>query len=402
MRITSWSESRRGLALGTATALLGLAVTVLILLQFYQDEMLTQRHVASMRHLGAYDQGTKPLVYIPTREGLTSRYRQLEVIHSNLQAHNRSVLLVNQASVHYQDIKVVNFCEIFELPSTIECMDLDVKKTIRSLKCIMPPLPEGTSREQEQWLFKPSKFGIETFNHVVDTSLNWSSTQCGLIYGNYWPVVKSQDFIPIRFRPRYRTQFQQALHNLLVSFDGDGDAAYLNVNSSMKKVASRSPSIHSLKYTSKLHPIEVSRNDFFLVALHWRRGDQANSRCKNHEDNSNNCHSALQFVSSAHQYVQSLFALMQNQSHWLAPFRERKCIIFVGTNEDDQHALQILRNGGLKIFRDTGFGGKVNSLEEFLIETQIMIEADVFYGEGVTGVQPFIHRSRAERGKVAP
>ena len=344
-------------------------------------QLLSMNRITNFYHLSHSKSALPPaLVYIPTREGLTSRFRQLERMHSNALARNRNLTIIDNHSVHYKDLGRICLCEIFVLPPTIQCSSAPIEKAVAALKCTLPPVPFPFLQESQQWLFKPSNFGLKTFDNVdKHSSFTWNSTLCTLAYGFFFNISNKSHVIPIRFQPTYVRQFQAALHNLQSSSSIDSESQ--------------------------------QRQPPLLVVVHWRRGDQKD-RCKRREDVSVNCGSVDEFIEKVHNATASHAVQFSPRPH---P-RERidkayrrahssnpQKLIYIATNERDASVLEKLELAGFKLFkhavrkRKKELAASVSSLSTFLVELQLMIHADLFLGWGTTGVSQFVMRARAER-----
>jgi hypothetical protein len=79
-------------------------------------------------------------------------------------------------------------------------------------------------------------------------------------------------------------------------------------------------------------------------------------------------------------------------------------VVYIATNEKDESILNELRKNGYVLFEDLGMQSRnkynfntLSQLDIFLIELQLLINADHFFGWGVTEVNKFVNRARAER-----
>ena len=101
--------------------------------------------------------------------------------------------------------------------------------------------------------------------------------------------------------------------------------------------------------------------------LHWRRGDQLSERCrKGGVDNSLNCKDAREFLA----YVRNMKLLDKSVTSFL----------YVATNEGDVKILQEFEKEGIFTWWTLakGYNFKMKSIEMFIIELQLMIDADRF------------------------
>jgi hypothetical protein len=186
-----------------------------------------------------------PLIYIPTREGLTSRFRQLEIMHSNALSSNRTLTLIDNHSVHYKDLGPINLCKIFTLPHTIYCSPTSLDRVIRSSRCSPPPVPEWKKHLDQRWLFKPSNFGLTSEQlRPLDRAANFSfeHSECVLSFGFYFNLTTTNHSLPIKFTKHFSSLFETAKKNLFASKDEKGGGG------------------------------EGGEVENELVAVHWRRG----------------------------------------------------------------------------------------------------------------------------------
>jgi len=65
------------------------------------------------------EEGT--VTWITTREGLTSRWFQVEIMHSHAVANGKTLRVVDNNCGHYPDIDRLRMCDIFVLPPTVTC-----------------------------------------------------------------------------------------------------------------------------------------------------------------------------------------------------------------------------------------------------------------------------------------
>lgn len=344
----------------------------------YLDHLTTYRGpAADEKNIDGKSIKTPPLIYIPTREGLASRFGQLEVMHSNALSVKRNLIVLDNYSVHYKDLGKISLCDIILLPSTIKCSSASIEKVIQSFHCTMPPVPLEKHKQDLKWLFKPSNFGLKTLKDVNKLeTFTWNKTLCTLAFGYFFSVRDSSHRIPIQFTPRYVNLFRTAFDNLQRS--------------------SNSP-------LSNMHPA-LQRP--IVIAVHWRRGDQ-NDRCQRGEDTSVNCRPVEAFINQvrtqASLYLSSpqYLSLASSQSR---PLLTSSPLIYVATNERDAAVLRNLEAAGFKLLKHTRsrdeVGGRMDSLSSFVVELQIMIEADHFIRWGVSGVGDFVERARKERLEV--
>lgn len=391
-----------------------------------------------------------PLIYISTREGLTSRLRQLEIIYSNAQLFNRNITLINMPSVHYKQVGPINLCTLFVLPPSIKCISISPEQLTRSLNCTAPYTPDNTD---SKWLYKPHNFGLRSFEHLLPSSqFSWNMTSCSLLWGFYFELNTKHSFPTIRFQSKYVRLFLSGLRQLRLSdsisqtivdnfrtrtralrfVDTKKHAIWSRRSNSLVKsfdtiissdnhtqVLNQTTSHSILQHTPQNSPV-VSNNSSSidhksirpLWVFHWRRGDQAD-RCRRSEDNSVNCLPATALVKlileTVGNYTKEINHNMNNNINstvtdttLISAVMSMPVLVYVATNEIDPIALRTLQAADFRIFDDLGLkkSNQLSTLERFMVEVQMMIHADRFFGWGSTGVQTFVHRLRNERSSV--
>ena len=368
-----------------------------------------------------------PLVYISTREGLTSRFRQLEIIYSNAQLFKRNITLINMPSVHYKQLGPINLCKLFVLPPSIKCLSISPEQLTHSLNCSQPCSPDNVDA---RWLYKPHNFGIRSFDHLLPSStFSWNTTSCALLWGFYFELQSSYSFTSIRFQNKYIRLFLSGLRQLRLSDSiavkssgsdsGSGKIRDLSLESVSRNSTSSVPATTASTVVVGNRPLWV---------FHWRRGDQAD-RCRRNEDTSVNCLQASALVDlivatianytteslTHHNHTIITTTTTSNNSNRISVpsksitstafdtqepvVRSLPVLVYIATNEVDPISLRTLRAAGFKIFDDLGLKkhNQLNALERFCVEVQMMAHADRFFGFGSSGVQTFVHRMRNER-----
>ena len=83
--------------------------------------------------------------------------------------------------------------------------------------------------------------------------------------------------------------------------------------------------------------------------------------------------------------------------------RTRPKYLYVATNEESGHVLEILRQNGYNVLKDLlkpfleEF--QLSSLDEFILEAQFMLEAEVFLSYGISQINDVIEHERMLAGK---
>jgi len=340
--------------------------------------------------------GTNAVTWISTREGLTSKFYQMERLHSQAVSNGKSLRVVDNVSVHYKDMPHgISMCDVFVLPSTISCLALSPNIVVRTQTCRMHTAP---ANEAKMWV-QMRGFGMREANSAfVDrrtpfdfgNNVEKDDHNCLIAFGFYYPLVDTSHVLPIVFQKRY------------VDMKGE------------------------VKRRLGLH-----QDDNNYVLAHWRRGDQK-SKCAmtNKEqgpllarDESVNCLSADEFIEAVFASVAftttttttsvplpssaAPLDVLNEIEDALPPER----VVYVATNEKDPKALAALTRAGFLLYRDvaapspskTSFSYNdrhallpSSSLDVFVVELQMMIEAKYFIGWGSTGIHEFVDRARRD------
>lgn len=184
---------------------------------------------------------------------------QLERLWSKADIVNRSVTIRNFESYHFPDVSRVNICNLFNFPSTIKCTNASLIDIVHKHNCHL-------IQNHSSWSSNPLSYMLPK-NVVRDPYFEVSKVDCiaGFIH-------ESEGVIPLG-TPNFRK-----FDNLSIS------AYYYKMLPDVRKV------------------LNISTQDF--VAMHWRRGDQLESRCREDRnkkrfgtrDMSINCHSVKDFI----------------------------------------------------------------------------------------------------------
>jgi hypothetical protein len=351
----------------------------------------------------------REFIYVPTNEGMTSLYGQLEIVHSQALSHGfLSILVIARGSPHYVE-STASLCDVFVLPDSITCAPTPVAEIVLHHDCIYVQTNEkdGKTAEyfQSHWNLPTSSAASKRLRFVDTTLFKWEDA-CALMYAGFISCASEEDRIPILFQPRLVALHAQARTLLLggrvfVLKDGSG---------------------------SGNGTLESSEDEPLLVVVHWRRGDEV-SRCRRGEDASANCGSVGDFVEATKERLAK-----HEQTH------NRNVVAYVATNEFRAEILQKLTHEGFQMFAnlnvpldDQLLGGhrkgkaakgtefiaaamlRLKQLNDevfkkyrasnhplreaqFAVELQLMIHADIFLDAGVsTGITHFVHRAREQR-----
>lgn len=368
-----------------------------------------------------------PLVYISTREGLTSRYRQLEIIYSNARMFNRNLTVINMPSVHYKHLGPINLCRLFVLPASIKCVTASAEHTTHTLNCTQPYAPETAD---SRWLYKPHNFDLRSFDHMQPaSSFSWGNTTCALLWGFYFELQTAHSF-PVRFQTKFERLVQRGVRHLRLtsSITSPRPKADDSQIHSQLNVTRRNMTVELTEVNTNNDEADKFTRPIWV--FHWRRGDQAD-RCRRKEDSSVNCLPVAALIEVIRDTVANYTTattvntnthtntdqtatatnkpidIKSNRTGGLIQQStqphlnsESPVLVYVATNENDSAALAALQSAGFKIFSDLGLSHQSipSTLDRFMVEVQMMIRADRFFGWGSSGVQTFVQRARAERG----
>jgi hypothetical protein len=136
----------------------------------------------------------------------------------------------------------------------------------------------------------------------------------------------------------------------------------------------------------------------FYITVHWRRGDQLDTRCKSTWfgllDSSLNCKSVKQFIDDITGVV-SQISMLYNIPH-------RDIHVLVATNEYDDQVLKLLKVHNFLLVSESTrnmFNISLDSMEQFAVEALFMLDADVLLTFGVSQVNDVLEHARRLHNK---
>ena len=65
-------------------------------------------------------------------------------------------------------------------------------------------------------------------------------------------------------------------------------------------------------------------------------------------------------------------------------------VVYISTNEENRTALNELQRHGFKLYSDLGLPNSLSSLDKFVIDLQLMIDADYFLAWGTSAIHNFV------------
>ena len=296
---------------------------------------------------------------IPTREGLAVQLMSLNNAYVRVvKSYNRILILVPFTSEHYKDTGWVHLCDYFQLPDNIVCTSETPVDIVTRMPCVVDCSNKDWPCHQDPKIFLNPNFDMESrstdFGMIVRGTNHMDVDQCGL-YVSYDSSRKTE-FFQLKPRERWLGLFRLIKRVLQMhAISNSSNSAILATNSSTDNMnissSSSSSSVSADKYT----------------VLHWRRGDQLSERCKKGGvDNSLNCKDSGEFL----KYVNRMKLLDKTLTSFL----------YVATNEGDVTILEEFEKQGIYSWWTLAksYNFKMKSIEMFIIELQLMIDADRF------------------------
>jgi len=222
--------------------------------------------------------------------GITSQIRQIERLWRKADIVNRSITIRNFESYHFSDVSRVDICNLFNFPHTIKCSNDSLIHIVHEHKCLL--IQNHTS-----WSSNPLSYMLPK-DVARQPDFDVSKVDCiaGFIHEN-------EGVLPIGVNGDNFRKFD----NLSIS------NYYYKMLPNVRKV------------------LNITTQEF--VTLHWRRGDQLESRCPENRnqkrfrtrDVSINCHSVEDFIN-----VTKSLLIKENI---------KNSSVIVATNEQSQEVL---------------------------------------------------------------
>ena len=160
----------------------------------------------------------KPMMIIPSEEGLISQYVRVTGFLEKAKEYNRSLVLFPFVSHHYKDIAHsvlttggrINLCDIFYFPyNLVTCYDVrrnpvTVSTILAENKCA-PYQFNGWMKSH------PDHFGLESFEGLSSQPFDFATSECAIIGTQGGPKKWS---IEIKFTYKYNELLKVALESL--------------------------------------------------------------------------------------------------------------------------------------------------------------------------------------------
>eukprot|EP00634_Sargassococcus_sp_CCMP2135_P002963 CAMPEP_0198666176 /NCGR_PEP_ID=MMETSP1467-20131203/63564_1 /TAXON_ID=1462469 /ORGANISM="unid. sp., Strain CCMP2135" /LENGTH=370 /DNA_ID=CAMNT_0044402813 /DNA_START=1 /DNA_END=1113 /DNA_ORIENTATION=- len=303
-------------------------------------------------------QKARPLYYVPTTEGLSSRWGQTVGLWNAVKLYNRSIIEVPPTNSDHVHLRW-SMCDVFPIDG-LECRtDLNSSDLITHLNC--------TRLTQElRWGFDTHM--ADSLPYVKEIEADYNQLDCvvgpllGFLFLTYGDITAAQQVGPSTFQVGQRYQvLATKLWSVL-----------------MARTAMQTRRLDGTDFLTANHSI----------AFHWRRGDQSFQRCgekaqiKAQRDDSVNCRESVAFLREAravqHQFVPAASAP------------------YVATNEVSKETLAALKTGGMQLYSDIAedvqgiLMSQVTPLDVYVTELLILCTAEYYAAWGRSGSHSFV------------
>lgn len=277
-------------------------------------------------------------------------------------------------------------CEIFDLDGAVHCLKDGATDMLTAL-------PAGTCQQrtddlmgkQHSWLLHAEAYDLsaKAFMRINKTdNIPWNASHSLCVLGGpiYVTSFAPGADLPIKFRPHYIDLLRIAKTAMI--------------------------KLQNLNVQKNTGDIDNFRD---YVIVHWRRGDQS-LRCMTHQDTSVNCGAPEDLIKQIKQIIAdgkyehkrnfsepSLMFHREGDPKRIDP-KHPPTIVYIATNELNKTVLDIFSAAGFLTFRDLRFPMHLNSLDQFVVELQMMIDADFYLAWGVSSIHDFV-RAAFPRGR---
>lgn len=292
----------------------------------------------------------KQLLWLSNQSGLFSQFLQLRQMVRHAARFNRQLVVANFSSTHFNHS--LSLCDVFVLPKSITCnYTRPDNSTVSSCLTSLSTVGSRVLKSNRSFVcFK------------------------GYLWGKKGHIPPNKRLQLMISPPRL--SFQQK---------------------------------YQLSYQTRIFPVLPNSNGLYTV-VHWRRGDQLTSRCREQwvglKDSSTNCANVSTFISDI-------------RSH---PGGDQNQVIIVATNERNKSVLDYLRSAsGFHVLDDIVDSSAVlqgssrvigisvdksssmprpsgSELDRFVIESIVMLHAPVLVTLGISTINDLIESERQQRG----
>jgi len=326
----------------------------------------------------AYD-----FLFLPTGQGLIAQFEELRNFWSHAHRTRRVYVTLHHSGHHFPDVGRYSMCDIFNLDGAVTCLNATATEMVDALPldtCLQHT--DDAMAKVHGWLMHAEAYNLSSsafkkLSRVESIPWNVTTSLCavgGPIY--VVPFLPGAD-LPIIFQKRFIGLLDEAKKTMMKI----KNVPVLDINSS------------------------EFRN---YVIVHWRRGDQT-LRCITHQDTSVNCGTPEQLIAQVQQIFSdgkyehkhnfseaSVMFHRENDPKRINP-KDPPPILYLATNEGNETVLRKFSSAGFITFRDLRL--RLNSLEQFIVELQMMIDADYYLAWGVSSIHDFV-RAAGVRGRA--
>ena len=292
----------------------------------------------------------QPLYFYPGLEGLVSQISHLSEVWSIARTLDRPVVAIPFRSTHYPG--PVNMCNVFKLPPSITC---DVSEP-----ALLKLIPTCT---------RSCNFTAHVVPHGVLHTTMLNSLTCKRDFD--WAKIKCYAGIGRGILGNMSTD---GLHPPVLDYTPAVIPGVLN-------------DAYNRVYALVVNRMRINVSE--LTVVHWRRGDQVDTRCIGRfhmrVDHSVNCVD-----------VEGFYAAI------IAPYSKSRRF-YVATNEQSVASLKYLQARGVKtslnfpaheVFQFGTRNRVLSGLDKFVIELQLMCAAEAVWTFGISAIQDYIRGCR--------
>ena len=276
----------------------------------------------------------KFLLWFSNNDGIFSQFLQMKIMHYVAQnLHKRTLLVAPIKSMHMPNRTII-LCDIFKLPSTIQCLN-----------------------NEEIFIWN---FYNKDMKCLTDIKVNIMLRSIG-----YGKSIEKVDVV---------------CYKGLVTFLGAStrrDAVLNAVDFPIPNLVIHKRYMENLSQYKKY----LGLNNNYTV-IHWRRGDQLSSRCKQGRDKSINCNDVNYLISFVHNNVKD------------------KSVYIATNDKNDNNELQLLSNAGFLLYNQSYISNVTNDdLSAFILDIALMLDSSTFLGWGISEVNDVIENQRMRMKK---
>lgn len=276
----------------------------------------------------------KFLIWFSNNDGIFSQFLQMKIMHYVAQNINKRTLLIAPIRSLHMPNQTIILCDLFQLPITIQCFNNDdiynwnyYNKDIKCLTDIKVNI-----------MLKSNSYSNNIEKHDI------------VCYRGLVPFLGT-----LTRRDAVLNAVDFAIPNLILN------------------------KIYRESFLTFKKNLGFNNNNYTVI--HWRRGDQLSSRCKQGRDLSVNCNDASYLISFVHSHVQDK-------------------LVYIATNEKNAiNELHLLTNAGFLIYNHSYSIGTNDDLSIFMLEIALMLDSTTFLGWGISEVNDVIENQRMRMKK---